>query len=190
VTTDSHVEFRHALLREAALGSLLAPERTRLHADWATTLAELPAPRLTTPARLAYHWRAAGDADRALPALLDAAAVAQQQSAFVDASRHLEDALDLWDRCAGTVQALGLDQRETLERAVTAADRGGRTAVAARRLRELIELVEPTADGLTVGTMYARLALMLVETPADALAACERARQLVPADPPSAPSGW
>jgi hypothetical protein len=66
------------------------------------------------------------------------------------------------------------------------AQRGGRTTIAARWLRELIGLVEPTADAVALGTMYARLALMLVDTPDEALAACERARQLVPAEPPSA----
>lgn len=186
VSLGRHVKFRHALLREAALASLLDAERATLHAAWAATLAELPEPRPATPARLAHHWLAAGDADRALPALLDAAAVAEQRSAHADASRHLEDALDLWDRCIDVVHALDLDRRQVLERAVTAADHGGRRRVAARRLRELIELTTATADRSTLGKMYARLAVLLTDTPMEAIAACERARHLVPAHPASA----
>jgi DNA-binding CsgD family transcriptional regulator len=186
VPTGSDVRFRHALLREAALGSLLAPERSRLHADWAAALAEVAEPGLSTPGRLAHHWLGAGDADRALPALLDAAGVAERQSAYAEASRHLEHALDLWGRCGVVVDSLGLDRREVLDRASAAAYDGGRRKVAARRLRELIELVEPTSDAVTLGTIYARLAPLVVDTRSEAVAACERARQLVPADPPSA----
>jgi predicted ATPase len=186
VSTGSDVEFRHALLREAVLGSLLSPELAQLHAGWAATLADVTEATASISARLAHHWLAAGDLDEALPALIDAAADAQRLPAYADASRHLQRALEIWDRCADTVKAMGLERRTVLERAVTVAQRGGRTAITALWLRELIELVEPTADAVTLGTMYARLALLLVDTPTEALAACERARQLVPADPPSA----
>ena len=186
VSTGDHVRFRHALLREATLGSLLVPERTGLHRAWAATLAEGSVTGPSIAARRAHHWVAAGDLDMALPALIDAAAEAERLPAYADASRHLEQALEIWDRCADMVRALGLERRTVLERAVTAAQRGGRTTIAARWLRDLIGLVQPTADAVTVGTMYARLAILLVDTPAEALAACDRARQMVPADPPSA----
>jgi DNA-binding CsgD family transcriptional regulator/tetratricopeptide (TPR) repeat protein len=186
VSAGSDVEFRHALLREAALGSLLFPELSRLHAHWAATLADVSEATPNISARLAHHWLAAGELDEALPALIDAAAEAQRLLAYADASRHLQQALEIWDRCADTVQGMGLDRRTVLDRAVTVAQRGGRTTIAARWLRELIGMVEPTADAVTLGAMYARLALMLVDTPDEALAACERARQLVPAEPPSA----
>lgn len=186
VSAGSDVEFRHALLREAALGSLLSPEVSQWHAHWAATLADVSEATVSISARLAHHWLAAGELDEALPALLDAAAEAERLPAYADASRHLEQALEIWDRCADTVQAMGLDRRTVLDRAVTTAKRGGRTTIAARWLRELIGLVEPTVDAVTLGTMYARLAPMLVDTPDDALAACERARRLVPPDPPSA----
>ena len=185
VPAGSDVGFRHALLWATALGSLLSPEVSRLHADWAATLAQVAEATSSISARLAHHWLEAGDAHRALPALLDAAGVAERQSAHAEASRHLEDALDLWDRCIDVVDALSLDRREVLDRAVTAAYNGGRLRVAARRLRELIGLVGPTTDAVTLGVMYARLALLVVGTRSEAVAACERARQLVPADPPS-----
>lgn len=180
------VGFRHALLREAALSSLLAPERSQLHADWAAALVERPDAEPRWAARVAQHWVAAGELDKALPALVEAAAVAERLPAHAEASRLLDDALDLWDRCPDAVRALDLDRRELLERAVTAAELGGRRAVAARRLRETILLAEPMTDASTVGRMYARLAMLLLDAPEEAIAACERARQLVPADPPSA----
>ena len=184
--TATQVRFRHALLREAVLSSLLAPERSRFHADWAATLAEARGADDERAGWLAHHWLAAGEPGKAFAALLNAAAVAERLLAYAEASRHLENALDLWDQCADVVRALDLDRREVLERAVTAADFCGREAVAANRLRQTIRLAEPTADASTLGRMYARLAMLLLNAPAEAIAACERARRLVPADPPSA----
>jgi tetratricopeptide (TPR) repeat protein len=186
LVTATQVRFRHALLREAVLSSLLAPERSRFHADWAATLAEAQGADDERAGWLAHHWLAADEPDMALPALLNAAAVAERLLAYAEASRHLEHALDLWDQCRDVVRTLGLDRGEVLERAVRAAAFCGREAVAADRLRQTIRLAEPTADAMTLGRMYARLAMLLLNAPDEAIAASERARRLVPADPPSA----
>ena len=64
--------FRHALLAEVAYSELLHGERDRLHAGFGLELERrgeiggVP----VTPAELAYHWVAARDHERAIPALI------------------------------------------------------------------------------------------------------------------------
>ena len=50
------------------------------------------------PAALAYHWYAALDLPRALPAAVEAAAQAMASYAPAEALRHLERALETWPR--------------------------------------------------------------------------------------------
>ena len=91
--------FRHALLAEVANGELLHGERDRFHAAFGEELERrgeiggVP----VTPAELAYHWVAARDRTRALPALVAAGAAAERVYAFAEARRHYEQALELWD---------------------------------------------------------------------------------------------
>ena len=94
--------FRHALLAEIADGELLHGERDRLHAAFGGELerrGEIGGTPVT-PAELAYHWVAARDPVRAVPALLAAGAAAEQVYAFAEARRHYERALELWERAA------------------------------------------------------------------------------------------
>ena len=78
--TSGGYAFRHALLAEVANGDLLHGERDRLHAAFGGELERrgevggLP----VTPAELAYHWVAARDGARALPALVAAGTAAEQ----------------------------------------------------------------------------------------------------------------
>jgi predicted ATPase len=70
--------FRHALLQEVVYADLLPGERARLHAALAAALTAQPGwaggTSATVAAELAYHWEAAGDLERALPAAVQAAA--------------------------------------------------------------------------------------------------------------------
>ena len=66
---DGTYGFRHALVKEAVYAELLPGERTRLHARFAAALAardDGDDPGLA--AELAWHWYAAHDLERALPA--------------------------------------------------------------------------------------------------------------------------
>ncbi len=99
--------FRHALLREAVLGDLLPSERVALHRRAAETLEarpELAAPSpATAAAELAYHWTEAGDAERALPALIEAGRRARAAHAWSEASDAYERAADLAAGGTGTL---------------------------------------------------------------------------------------
>src|SRR4029079_684183 len=92
--------FRHALLAEVAYDSLLIGERDRLHAAFGRELerrGEIAGIDVTS-AELAHHWVAARDAERAIPALIDAARDAERVYAFREALRHHEAALRMWAR--------------------------------------------------------------------------------------------
>ena len=94
--------FRHALTRDAVYEDMLPGERVRLHAAYGEALARDPGWRVTPaalPAALAYHWYAALDLPRALPATIDAAAGPRSRPTRpAEALRHLERALEIWPR--------------------------------------------------------------------------------------------
>ncbi|WP_344295893.1 ATP-binding protein, partial [Streptomyces synnematoformans] len=91
--------FRHALMREAVSDDLLPGERARLSRRFAEALEAGPGLVRADerPARLAGYWYQAGDAARALPAVLAAAADARARHAFADQLGLLERAVALWD---------------------------------------------------------------------------------------------
>lgn len=98
--------FRHSLVREAVVDDLLPAERSRLHRHFARALEADPAlVRAGGHAtRLAGHWYGAGDAAKALPVLLEAAAEARGRHAFAEQLRLLERAMELWDRVPDEVR--------------------------------------------------------------------------------------
>ncbi|HKN40948.1 MAG TPA: AAA family ATPase, partial [Acidimicrobiia bacterium] len=116
--------FRHSLLREAAYAGLLPGEATRLHAAYGHALsatlghvrpyaplaaAEHPGAGDSGPggatggeatqlAAVAWHFYAAGDAERALPAALAAAVAAEAACGYAEAHVQYERALELAGR--------------------------------------------------------------------------------------------
>ncbi|KRV49377.1 hypothetical protein AQ490_20515 [Wenjunlia vitaminophila] len=91
--------FRHALVREAVVDDLLPGERSRLERRYAEALEASPelVPSEERAARLASYWHNARDADKALPAALEAARVARRRSAYSEQLALLERALELWE---------------------------------------------------------------------------------------------
>ena len=77
--------FRHALTREVVYDDLLVRERKRLHRGAADALATM---RDTAPSLVAHHLLAAGEQERALPALIDAADRAMRADAPREAAAH------------------------------------------------------------------------------------------------------
>ena len=75
----------------------------------------------TVAAELANHWDAAGDAERALPAAVEAGYQAERGYAFAEAQRHLERALELWSDVPRATGLTGLDRIGLQERAAAAA---------------------------------------------------------------------
>jgi DNA-binding CsgD family transcriptional regulator len=119
--------FRHALVQEVVVDDLLPAESSRLHRAYAEALEATPglvrAERLA--AEVAFHWYGAGDAGRAVPALLRAAGVAEAMCAHAEQSQMLLRALDLWPRAAVAGQPVGWDRPAVWERIATAAMRAG-----------------------------------------------------------------
>ncbi len=89
---DDLYAFRHALTREVVYDELLAPERKALHHGIAAVLEARPR---TEPALLALHLVAAGEQQRALPHLLEAADRAMATGAPREAATHYERALEI-----------------------------------------------------------------------------------------------
>jgi class 3 adenylate cyclase/predicted ATPase len=87
--------FKHALVQDAAYGSLLRSRRQRIHAQVALALREHVTEEEYAPATIAHHFTEAGLAASAAPAWLAAAELALSQSAPVEAERHASAGLAL-----------------------------------------------------------------------------------------------
>ena len=200
---DGHggYSFRHALLAEVANDELLQGERDRLHAAFGGELERrgeiggLP----VTPAELAFHWVAARDVARAVPALVAAGAAAERVYAFAEARRHYERALQL-SSGPRPADARSMDRSDVMQRAAECAvltgayDRAvelGRAAIAAAQDvggTDGGDGSESAADRDRLGTLHERLRWFLWEAGdrTAAGAAVEEALRLIPAEPPSA----
>jgi predicted ATPase/class 3 adenylate cyclase len=101
--------FKHALVQDAAYGTLLRAQRQELHAKIAKALEELVAPLLRQDmsvgewsALLAHHWLRAEEWERALAYTLEAAERARTLFARPEAINHYWQALDLMERLPHT----------------------------------------------------------------------------------------
>jgi len=194
--TESY-RFRHALLQEAVYGDLLPGERTRLHATYARLLAgsREGANGAGSAAELAYHCLASHDLPGALAALVEAAAHAAAVSAPAEADRHLTQALELWERVPDADAVAGIDRVDLLLRAAEAANQSGEFRRAVGLTREAVAAIDPSADPLRAALAHERLGHYVLEAEVEVgweqvevqmLAACRRAVELVPAQPPTA----
>jgi DNA-binding CsgD family transcriptional regulator/tetratricopeptide (TPR) repeat protein len=180
---DGAYGFRHALVKEAVYAELLPGERTRLHARFATALAgrdDRGGPGLA--AELAWHWYAAHDLERALPAAVEAGRAAERAYAFAEAQRQFERALELWDRVPAATT--GLDKAELLARAGEAAANAGAADRAVALVRGALAEVDHARDPLLAGRLTERLAFHLrVAGRPGAMEAYQEAIRLVPPGP-------
>ena len=86
--------FKHALIQDAAYQSLLTGRRQQYHQQIARILEErFPDTKTMQPELIAHHYTEAGVAARALPAWQKAGQNAIEQSAFVEATKHLDKGL-------------------------------------------------------------------------------------------------
>jgi DNA-binding CsgD family transcriptional regulator len=183
-------EFRHALLQEVVYTGLLPGERARLHAALAAAITAHPGwtggTAATVAAELSYHWQAAGDLERALPAAIEAGTQAGCAFAFAEARRHYEQVLELWPRVPRAAQLAPIDQVGLLERAAEAAHLVGDHPRAVELLREALREVDADTDPVRAGLLQERLGRYLwLSVDQAALRAYEEAVRLVPAEPPS-----
>jgi DNA-binding CsgD family transcriptional regulator len=183
---DGTYGFRHALVKEAVYGELLPGERTRLHARYAAALAARDtAGDPGRAAELAWHWYAAHDLERALPAAVAAGQAAEHAYAFAEAQRQFERALELWDRAgADREPRVGMDKAELLARAGEAAANAGAAERAAALVRSALAELDPAADPLRAAQLTERLAFHLrIAGQPGAFEAYQEAVRLVPPEP-------
>ncbi|MFC6882161.1 MULTISPECIES: helix-turn-helix transcriptional regulator [Actinomadura] len=178
--------FRHALLREAVDTDLLPGERTRLHADFARRLADMPPGRRGSAAELAHHSLAAHDLPAAFAASVRAGHEADRLGAPAEAYEHYDQALSLWDAVPDPEKTAGADRIRFSLYAVRAYGRAGELRRGVSRLRRLLEAVDPADVRLGV-TIREHLASYLGEADED-----EEAREIartavgmLPPDPPT-----
>ncbi|MGH3294481.1 MAG: ATP-binding protein, partial [Trebonia sp.] len=181
--------FRHALTRDAVYEDMLPGERVRLHAAYAAALDRDPDPGgdEADASALAYHWYAALDLPRALPASVRGAARAAATGAPAEALRLLERALEIWPRVADARERTGMDRMDVSRLAADAAYRSG----ALDRARSLLAdaLAEhaadaPDGDPRQHALLLERYAVVQRDSsdPAAAAATLERALSLLPSD--------
>ena len=92
---DVAYRFKHALVQEAAYGSLLRQRRQQLHARAAQMLeAHFDARAETEPEVVAHHYTEAGAAARAIPYWRQAGHQAAARSAHIEAISHLTTGLE------------------------------------------------------------------------------------------------
>jgi class 3 adenylate cyclase/predicted ATPase len=100
---DSVYTFKHALIQEAAYGSLLRSKRQQLHARIAEVLKEQLAETIETqPELMAHHLAQAGLIEPAIEYLQKAGQQAIQRSANAEAIGHLEHAAELLQSLPGS----------------------------------------------------------------------------------------
>jgi len=140
-----------------------------------------------TPPWLAYHWAAAGELERALPAAVEAGIQAERTFAFAEALRHYERALELWTRAPEAAKLAPLDRITLLERAAEAAHLIHDQPRTVELVRAALTGMNQAADPARAGLLHERLGRYLYSTLDEgALLAYEHAVQLVPGEPPSA----
>ena len=143
---DANFLFKHALVQDAAYGTLLRGQRRELHARIAHVLEE----RLTTtagaqPEILAYHFGNAGLIEKAVSYWQEAGERSKARSAMAEAIRQMRKALDLLSQLPDTPkrQRTELELQLALGGALIAAtghatDETGLAYARARRLCELL----------------------------------------------------
>ena len=173
--------FRHALLAEAIYATILPGEREAIHARLAEELARLGA----EAAELAPHWAAAGRSAEALAASIAAAREAGAVFGLAEALGHSERALALWDAVPDAPALAGCDLAELCARTADLANNVGAAPRAVELARRAIAVV---SDPRRAARLHVDLGEYLYATGEDepALAALQRAVELVPAEPPSA----
>ena len=182
--------FRHELARAAIHEDLLPGERAQLHKAYAEAIEatpELAGSELDAVSMLAYHWLAAHDLPRALPASVRAGRAAAEAWAPSAAQRHFELALELWSQVPDAEQRADVDHSELLEAAAHSASRSGALDRALALVDEALGEVGHDGEPEHRATLLVRRAELLVDLGRDeeGLAVLEEAVGLLPQDSPS-----
>jgi DNA-binding CsgD family transcriptional regulator/tetratricopeptide (TPR) repeat protein len=182
--------FRHALLQEALESDLLPGERTRLHLALAQALDQDPglvARDGRAAAELCSHWLAAQRLPEALGAAVRAGIEAEQVSAYADAGRQFERALELWHHVDDALDRAGMDEAALCMRAAEAAYLSGDGPAAVPLVRAAIAKLDSGADPYRAALLWERLGRYLYYASGDtegALSSYQQGLDLLPPDEP------
>ncbi len=182
---SSWLAFSHAMVHEAIYKLRSGPRRARVHAQLARILEDQPELGGSL-AELARHWTTAGKPGPAVVASLRAARAAADVSAFADALRLYERAIELWPQAGA---AAGEDLRDVLEAAAEAARWAGEPDKATRLVRRELELygAAPAGQVAARAKLHERLGRYLWEAGdwENSFAEYEEAVALLEGRPPS-----
>jgi DNA-binding CsgD family transcriptional regulator/tetratricopeptide (TPR) repeat protein len=156
VNTDGDTyRFRHSLMQEVLYEELLPGERQIFHAAYGQALSRGldRRPDSVAAAKLAYHWYAAGDPERALGAAVEAAGAAAAIYGFAEAQRHYERAIEVWEKVARPHEIVGLRRSDLFERAAEVAHLAGEHRRASHLIRAALSATDdsPSAERGTTG---------------------------------------
>ena len=147
---DATYTFKHALVQDAAYASLLKSRRQQLHARIGQILEERSAAGVETlPEVIAHHYTEAGLAERAVRYWWQAAQVAIQRSATLEAIAHLEAGLKLFGSLPANKEYLRveLDMQVAMGTACMAA-KGWSSPITAAAFARADQLCEQIDDAL------------------------------------------
>jgi DNA-binding NarL/FixJ family response regulator len=181
--------FRHALFGEAIYAELLPGEREDQHARLALALTEHPdlGPSGAVAGELARHWAAADRPVEAFTTSLYAARQAELAWGLAEALVHRERVFALWDRVPDAEKLAEAPLADILARAADHADDTGNGHRAVELARRAIGLLNEKVEPVRVALLYERLGsyLLPIGEREAGVAACRRAVDLVPDEPPS-----
>ena len=141
--------FRHALTREAVYAEVPWMRRRALHRELAEALETAGA----FSQEIATHWLGAREDERALDALLRAAAESEDLHAYRDAAQAGRQALELWPERGDDTR-----RNEALERYARCCELSGDLPEAARGWRELAAIRSSLGDTAAMADAQRRLA--------------------------------
>jgi DNA-binding CsgD family transcriptional regulator len=178
--------FRHALVREAVYSDLLPAEKARFHGAFAALLKDA-AQSPSTSAELAYHCHMTGDLAEALPFSYRAGVQSKNAYAFVEARKHFDRCLEIWDQVSDPEKLVEVDRVTVLSQTAECCSLAGDIERSVTLTRAALDLVDEKADAVRAGMLHERLGRYLW-TAADgtgSLRAYREAVRLVPATPPT-----
>jgi DNA-binding CsgD family transcriptional regulator/tetratricopeptide (TPR) repeat protein len=179
--------FRHVLTREAVYDDMLPGELVPLHRAYAAALSANPSLAAGFPAAgEAYHWFAAHDLPRALPAAVLAARQAASAFAFSEAEQHARRALEIWPTIPEPEQQAAITHVELLELASLATSAAGDDSRADAYLEQALEEIDRGAAPATAAVLMARRAMLQFQAGrADPLPQLQAALALLPEGEPT-----
>lgn len=163
VTTQNElgeVWFRHPLLAEVILTTLVPEDLLAIHREYATVWeGAVDQPLVSRAAHLALHYDGAGRVDDAFEWSVRAAETAGDLFAYAEESQHLHRASQLWERLSATRRGSDHEWALLLGRASDSAFRAGDFNLALELRERALQRVDRAGHPLDAARLYTHLGL-------------------------------